>query len=808
MSVSIDSPDKIMHATRRLGLFWQCYGPYHLARLAALRKAVAGRFEILPVEVAEVSTTYAWRRNPGEAAGVHALMPGRVAERGGLLQVFVHMRRWLRANGVDVLFVPSYWPGYALGASLAARSLGVHVVVMTDSHHASGDNGELAVAFKSQLMRLADAAFVAGSTHRAFMRRLGMPAERIFDGYDVVDNDYFIRASDAVRADATAWRLRLGLPERYLLSLGRLVRKKNIGAIIRAYAQLVAVGAHEGHRLVIVGSGPERDNLMALALSLGLPVVLHESGKHPEVSPLVNAGVHFYPFAQVNETPAFYALAKAFVLASRTDEWGLVINEAMACGLPVVVSRSVGAAPDLVRPGETGFRFYADNHEELALCLERLCRRDAEAERLGQNSRVEISRWSVSRFTAGALGAAEKALEPWNHERVVAEGSADRRDIRLLQTCLPDYRVAVFTEAVRRMPTELRVYSGMDYFTPDVRVTEDYHDWRSLLHNRYLFGRRLLWQPNAVVTMLEADVVVMELNPRIISNWVILVVRAVFGAPSVLWGHAWARGGRRKPMNILRLLMMRLSSAVLTYTHTQRSQLTRILPGKPIFTAPNSLVGARNCIAAPGHLAQLNRVLYVGRLNASKKVDLLVRGFARAALHLPPAVELCIVGEGAERPALQALASALGVAQRVRFLGHISNHDILRELYGHAFCSASPGYVGLSCIQSFAFGIPLLVADDEPHAPEIEACTEGVNCVFFHAGDENDLADKLRRLWSEREAWFRRRAEISENIACNYSVERMVGGLVSAVDAACPPLDDSPTESFLQTPATAPNSPL
>lgn len=802
MNATLDNTRKTTQATLRLGLFWQCYGPYHLARLAALREAAVGRFEILPVEVAGVSTTYAWRRDEGYAPPVHALLPGGRAEQGGLFRIFLLMRRWLRATAVDVLFVPSYWPGYALGASLAARSVGVPVVMMTDSHHASGGNGELALLLKAQLLRIADAAFVAGGTHRAFMRRLGMPAERIFDGYDVVDNDYFIRASDAARADAGRWRLKLGLPVRYLLSLGRLVRKKNVGLIIRAYARLAETGAHAGHHLVIVGSGPERESLIALALSLRLPVATGESEQALSDG---GVGVHFCPFAQVNETPVYYALARAFVLASRTDEWGLVINEAMACGLPVVASRSVGAVPDLVRSGETGFRFSAENAEELALCLERVCRVGDEAERMGRLARAEINLWSLSRFTAGALGAAEMALRPWDHRRVrPADHFGTRRDIRLLQTCLPDYRVPVFSEAVRRLPAELRLYSGADYFTPDVRVTEDYHDWRFLLHNRYFLGRKLLWQPKAVARMLEADVAVMELNPRILSNWVILAVRALFGAPSVLWGHAWAREGERKPMNILRLLMMRLSSAVLTYTHTQRLQLSRMLPGKAIFTAPNSLVPALDCVPAPGREGELNRVLYVGRLNATKRVDLLVRGFAIAVPKLPPQVELCIVGEGAERSMLETLIKKLGVVDRVRLLGHISTHDILRELYGRAFCSASPGYVGLSCIQSFAFGVPLLIADKEPHAPEIEACVEGANSVFFRAGDEDDLAAKLGLLWTEREAWFRRRGELSANIAANYSVERMVGGLISAIDSVAPPIEGLREESLLSPPIHAP----
>ncbi len=777
----------------RIALFWQCYGPYHLARFQSLKEAAKGRFELVAVEVSEISSTYAWRRDASTSDQVQALYPGKVAEQVGLWASYLAMKRWLKQQLVDVLFVPSYWPGYALGAALAARRSGVAVVIMTDSHHASGVNNELAVAVKTQLLRLADAAFVAGSNHRAFMRSLGLPADRIFDGYDIVDNAYFIRESDAARARVDEWRAKLVLPRKYLLSLGRLVAKKNLETVIHAYARLVAASAHQGHSLVIVGSGSERERLIALARHYGLPVRLTPDDRLADEQ---GGEVLLYPFAQVETTPVFYALATAFILASRTDEWGLVVNEAMACGLPVVVSRNVGAAPDLVRPGENGYRFYADNPEELALCLERLCKREELAAKFGAQARIDIGDWAADRFTRGALGAAEAAMRPWSGRLSANRDDEPLRDVRLLQTCLPDYRVAVFAEAASRLPGEFRLYSGPDYFTADVRVSEDCHDWRSPIYNRFLLGRRLLWQPKALSTMLIPDVAIMELNPRILSSWAILALRAAFGAPTILWGHAWARQGARSHMNIIRILMMRMATTVVTYTATQRQMLMPMLQGKPIFTAPNSLVSAKNCDPVSAPVEELCRVIYVGRLNTSKKVSLLIDGFARALNRLPARVELCVVGDGQERASLNSQVAELGLSHRVRFLGHISSHEILRELYAEAFCSVSPGYVGLSCIQSFSFGVPLLVADKEPHAPEIEACENGRNTAFFCAGDADDLAAKLVCFWQERALWLQRRSEISRDIAENYSLERMVTGLVSAIDAVCSPIPDKKPAVF------------
>ena len=120
-------------------------------------------------------------------------------------------------------------------------------------------------------------------------------------------------------------------------------------------------------------------------------------------------------------------------------------------------------------------------------------------------------------------------------------------------------------------------------------------------------------------------------------------------------------------------------------------------------------------------------------------------------------------------------------------LGHVHNHDILRSLYGRSFCSVSAGYVGLGAIQSFSFGVPLVLADKEPHAPEVEACKDGINTVRFAADDPDALALVLERMWHERANWLGRREELARWTAQNYSVESMVDGFIEAVDAVSPP---------------------
>jgi glycosyltransferase involved in cell wall biosynthesis len=817
----------------RMAFLWETCGPYHVSRLRAIRSAV-GEGAILALEISSKSSTYEWRVGNRFEDQIHTLFPQPGVKWLRSFFLFYKLRKIFRLQRVTVVFVPSYWPSYALVTALAAKSLGLSVVFMGDSHYASGSNEGFAVAIKRLFIKLYDSALVAGSIHRGFLRYLGVPLGKIFDGYDTVDNEHFKCIAAQARKNPRQYCLDYALPDKYILSLGRFVPKKNLESVINAYAQLVEGGKHAGHHLVFVGSGIMQIKLMDVAHKWGLRVVNHANKiENPTASPIckdqavggeiyrgperrklggaIKGGrrssdpkindenvsmslgeelgvVHFYPFAQIETVPIYYALATAFVLASTSDEWGLVVNEAMASGCPVVVSRSVGASLDLVVPDKTGFRFFADNVHELAWCMERLCRDPAYALELGINAQAHIEDWSNDRFVKNALLAAEAAIQPKKERqdvllRVELESQSEKSGERIwfLQTCFPDYRMPVFRRLNERLGQNFHLFSGTSYFTDDIRMTPDLLDWHSLVENRFFLRRKFLWQIGACSKMLEGDVVVMELNPRILSHWVILAVRALWGAPTLLWGHAWGREDKHSIRNVLRLYMMRLASGTVTYTKTQRDELRRVFPDFSIFSATNSLIKAAECNPINVDIDKLDTIIYVGRINGPKKVQLLVDAFIRAKL--PNYVKLKIVGSGQERARIEeGLLSHPPMAGRVQFLGHVQNHEILRSLYSTAFCAVSPGYVGLGAIQSFSFGVPLVLADKEPHAPEVEACSE-MNTVFFESDNASSLTLMLEHLWADRAKWLAKRQELAAWTAEYYSVEAMVEGFVEAISA-------------------------
>jgi glycosyltransferase involved in cell wall biosynthesis len=220
-----------------------------------------------------------------------------------------------------------------------------------------------------------------------------MPRERIFTGYGVVDNAYFAQKADAARRDAAAVRARLNLPESFFLASNRFIQKKNLPRLIEAYGSYRQAAGPTAWKLVLLGDGPLKPLVLKLRENLNLTDDLLLPG-----------------FKQYDELPAYYGLASAFVHASTIEQWGLVVNEAMAAGLPVLVSRPCGCVPDLVVHGRNGFTFDPFNAKELAQLFHEVAGGQHDLAAMGQRSREIIAPWSPAKFARSLQLAAEVAL--------------------------------------------------------------------------------------------------------------------------------------------------------------------------------------------------------------------------------------------------------------------------------------------------------------------------------------------------------------------------------------------------------------
>jgi glycosyltransferase involved in cell wall biosynthesis len=243
---------------------------------------------------------------------------------------------------------------------------GIPMVVMSESAREDESRVRWKEAVKRQIVGLYSAALVGGQRHVDYVVELGMPRERVFTGYDVVDNNYFARRAAEIRNSrlrpgyggqgAFEIREKYGLPENYFLASARLIEKKNLPGLITAYAQYrraAEVARNVPWDLVLLGEGPLRKTLNSQLSTLNFHQCVHLTG-----------------FKQYNELPVYYGLAKAFVHASTSEQWGLVVNEAIASGLPVIVSNRCGCAQELVNGN--GFTFDPFNKQQLAEQLLRM----------------------------------------------------------------------------------------------------------------------------------------------------------------------------------------------------------------------------------------------------------------------------------------------------------------------------------------------------------------------------------------------------------------------------------------------------
>jgi len=279
-------------------------------------------------------------------------------------------------------------------AALAwAAATGTPYVLMGDANyyadHAAGWRRMAKRAWVGRAVRRASGVIAMGKANRLFWEAYGALPERLYESpWYVVDNDHFARAAAERGAEARAWRARHGLEgAAVFLYVGRLIARKGVDRLIRA-AGLAPGGP--GAAVVIAGDGPERAALEELSRA--------------------GARVVYTGRVANSELPLYYAAADALVLPSGDEPWGVVVNEAMASGLPVVAHRHCGAAVDLVGP-DNGVLLETLTVEELAAALGRLATSEARRRALGRRSREKVAAWSVAAAARGFVRAVEGAVE-------------------------------------------------------------------------------------------------------------------------------------------------------------------------------------------------------------------------------------------------------------------------------------------------------------------------------------------------------------------------------------------------------------
>jgi glycosyltransferase involved in cell wall biosynthesis len=248
-------------------------------------------------------------------------------------------------------------------------------------------SGRLTRFLKRLFVGNCDSFVVPGKSSFEYVRSVGAPAERISTAPNAVDNQRFARLADCARQREKQVREELGLPPRYFLNVGRMIPEKGVFHLLEAYAQLEAqLRSKVG--LVFVGNGRARAELMN-----------HAERIQPGV-------VQFPGFAQRDRLAIFYALAEALVFPTLSDPWGLVVNEAMACGLPIIATDVAGCTADLVQEGVNGYVIPCNDVSKLAEAMAAIARDPQLSRQMGQRSATLIEGYSPERCAAGLAAAA------------------------------------------------------------------------------------------------------------------------------------------------------------------------------------------------------------------------------------------------------------------------------------------------------------------------------------------------------------------------------------------------------------------
>lgn len=378
-----------MSSPLHTAVLFERFGPYHLARL----RGASAYMSITGIEVAGQSSTYAWEHIDADDLTCLTLFPDRDAPSISAERVRTAVADGLANLNPDAVAVPGWSHPAALAALQWCRDEHVPAVLMSESSAHDFDRQWWSELIKRQVVSFASAGLVGGRTHRDYLVELGLPAERIFLGYDIVDNEHFAQGADAPRDDAPA-QAAFDLPDRYFLASSRFVPKKNLPTLIRAFAAYRAEAPPEtAWDLVLLGDGEQRPIVESFIDNEG-----------------VTEAVHLPGFVQYPDLPTYYGYADGFVHASTREQWGLVVNEAMAAGLPVLVSERCGCAPELVQEGVNGWTFDPDDPSTLTRSLMRLAHGPSDLGAMRRKSQSIIQKWGPDRFGKGLHDAVEASL--------------------------------------------------------------------------------------------------------------------------------------------------------------------------------------------------------------------------------------------------------------------------------------------------------------------------------------------------------------------------------------------------------------
>ena len=371
------------NGSRHVAIVWTKFLPYHIARINHVRTQLhAEGHRLTAIEVASKDALYPFPETNLSATDYVCIFSGKSYRALHPLAIHHRIYSTIEQISPDVIISPSTPFPSGMASIKYCLKKKKFSAIMDDAWQLSDTRGPMITAVKKIIHNNVDAVFIPSRFHAPYYERMGFPSERIVYGVDVVDNDYYSRYSQSAAERSDELRKELKLPKKYFIFVGRFIKRKGIETLLEAFQLYRKDPGPAAWDLVLVGDDVE---------------ITEYTMKAKKVE-----GVHFAGIQVGERLCAYYGLASALILPSEIETWGLVINEAMACRLPIIASSGCGAARALIDEGKNGWMFQPrDHHRLLDLMKEVSGLPEGVLKSTGEQAFRTIQSYSLDTFSAG-----------------------------------------------------------------------------------------------------------------------------------------------------------------------------------------------------------------------------------------------------------------------------------------------------------------------------------------------------------------------------------------------------------------------
>lgn len=373
----------------RIALIWPGFSHYHIARLRSLARRIGDR--VVGIELIGgkgEDETSQWRSSERNGLNIVTLFPETDFDNLLRKDIGKALCRKLEEEAVNNIFVNGYsQPEFQAVINWAYRKK-MNCFTFFETKRSDFPRFFLREFFKKQVIKKLKGALCGGVAHKEYAVDLGFAPDKAVIGYDVVDNDMYVNVSKKSRLNSSGLLKQFGLPDKFFLSASRFVEKKNIKGLLRAYYKYRERSINQlPWGLVLCGGGAMEGELRRFVDRMKINGVLFAGPKEP------------------HELAIYYSLASGFILASTIEQWGLVINEAMASGVPVLATKVASATAELVEDGLNGYVIDPFSIDDMAGKMLKLASRsDAEIREMGMRGQEKVCRkFPLELFAEGVM---------------------------------------------------------------------------------------------------------------------------------------------------------------------------------------------------------------------------------------------------------------------------------------------------------------------------------------------------------------------------------------------------------------------